>query len=47
MKEPSRAESRISEEESKVMIRNISGNISNIEELVNVIDNRMKMLANK
>ena len=29
------------------MIKSISGNISNIEELVNVIDNRMKMLAAK
>ena len=36
-----------SEEEHKVMIRSISGNINNIEELVNVIDNRMKMLAGK
>ena len=40
-------ESMRSEEEHKVMIRSISGNINNIEELVNVIDSRMKMLAAK
>ena len=40
-------ESMVSSEEHKVLIRSISGNINNLEELVNVIDNRLKMFASK
>ena len=42
-----RAESRVNADDHRVMMKSMSGNINNLEELVGVIDNRLKLLASK
>ena len=41
------ADSRIDDDEQKELMKSVSGNLHNIEELVGIIDTRMKMLASK